>query len=74
MMISKEQIKVEIDNIKDEHLVILYRIIKDLDKDRCHISPLDTILLIKYAVWGSLQKMEILPNKALKLSGRLFAT
>ncbi|KHE92699.1 MAG: hypothetical protein K8F52_08660 [Candidatus Scalindua rubra] len=30
-MINKEQIKAEIDNIKDEHLVILYRIIKALE-------------------------------------------
>ncbi|MFV1976834.1 MAG: hypothetical protein ACC651_13875 [Candidatus Scalindua sp.] len=31
MMINKEQIKAEIDNIKDKHLVILYRIIKALE-------------------------------------------
>ena len=30
-MINKEQIKAEIDNIKDEHLVILYRVIKALE-------------------------------------------
>lgn len=30
-MINKEQIKAEIDNIKDEYLVILYRIIKALE-------------------------------------------
>jgi len=30
-MINKEQIKAEIDNMKDEHLVILYKIIKALE-------------------------------------------
>jgi hypothetical protein len=31
MMITKEQIKAEIDNIEDDHLAILYRIIKALE-------------------------------------------
>lgn len=30
-MITKERIKAEIDNIKDEHLTVLYRIIKALE-------------------------------------------